>query len=62
MIYLLDELNELEADAHAGEMDDLMIPQAPIAGQNPIAQPAAAQKAPAQSNEDKQMAELMAMM
>ncbi len=59
---LLDELNELEADALAGEMDDLMIPQAPIAGQNPIAQPAAAQAAPAQSNEDKQMAELMAMM
>ena len=59
---LLDELNELEADALAGEMDDILVPQAPIAGQNPIAQPAAAQAAPAQSNEDKQMAELMAMM
>ena len=57
---LLAELDEMEAEAVAGDFEDMMVPQVPIANQNPQAQPA--QAAPAQSEEAKQMADLMAMM
>ena len=51
----------MEADALAGEMDDMMVGAMPIAA---AAQPVAAagQPAAAQNDEAKQMAELMAMM
>lgn len=58
---LLDELNELEAEMVGAELDEMAVGAAPIQQQNQIAQPAQAQPA-AQSAEDKQMAELMAMM
>ena len=53
----------MEADALAGEMDDMMVGAMPIAAAanpNPVA--AAGQPAAAQNDEAKQMAELMAMM
>ena len=53
----------MEADALAGEMEDIIIPGMPIAAaaaSQPVA--AAGQPAAAQNDEAKQMAELMAMM
>ena len=59
---LLAELDEMEADALAGELEGMEVGSMPIAAANPVAQPAAGQPAAAQSDEAKQMAELMAMM
>ncbi len=59
---LLAELDEMEADALAGELEGMEVGNMPIAAANPVAQPAASQPAAAQSDEAKQMAELMAMM
>lgn len=58
---LLAELDDMEAEALMGEMDDMAVGSMPIAA---AAQPVAAaqQPAAAQSDEAKQMAELMAMM
>ena len=52
----------MEADALAGELEGMEVGSMPIAAANPVAQPAASQPAAAQSEEAKQMAELMAMM
>ena len=59
---LLAELDDLEADALAGELDDMVMPNAaPIINPaQPV--PAVAQPAAAQSDEARQMAELAAMM
>ena len=56
---LLDELNEMEADAIEQEFNIDPVAQNVIHS-NPVLQPAAAQ--PAQAEEAKQMADLMAMM
>ena len=56
---LLNELDELEAEALMGDIEDMEVSAMPIAAAGvPIS--AAAQ--PAQAEESKQMAELMAMM
>ena len=56
---LLAELDEMEADALAGELDDMLVGHVPIAA-DPVNNPVPAQAAQ-QSEESKQMAELMAM-
>ena len=56
---LLDELDELEAEALAGEIEGMEVGAMPISA---AAQPVAAQAEPAQAEEQKQMADLMAMM
>ena len=56
-----EELDELEMLQAQQDMDDVVVSQAPIAGQNvPVAQPA--QAAPAMSEEEKELAELQQMM
>ena len=58
---LMDELDALEMEA-VGNDFDMALPSAPITGIAAPAQPAAAQAAPQQSEEERQMAALQAMM
>ena len=60
---LLAELDELEADALAGELEDMEVLNAPIsAPANPVAAAAASQPAAAQNEDQQQMAMLAGMM
>ena len=59
---LLAELDELEADALAGELEGMEVGVAPISAPAAVGVSANPQPAAAQSEEAKQMAELAAMM
>ena len=59
---LLAELDELEADALAGELEGMEVGVAPISAPAAVGVSANPQPAAAQNEEAKQMAELAAMM